>query len=269
MQTKNLVCGIIFTLIGGSSSFAADKPSIRSFDFKHYFLTSPEFEYSECPENVKEICAGRTDTDYCPDGLSISVSYVETAKNASELAIVNGSSCFTGTAGPDIHAIYAMLENGQVKKIELPQVKKPKGAVFGNVNYDLVWEDGRLAEKYSDSSGRENPLIIRYQWKEGRFHCTSVEAAPMYKTSYDCTKAKEEHEQAICYVPELAKLDVRLDAAYKKRLAKLSASEKNELIAAQRQWITARNKKCTIYKGWVACLQGEYTKRIATLESPQ
>jgi len=269
MQAKNLVCGIIFTWVSGSSGFAAETPSIRSFDFKHYFLTSPEFEYSECPENVKETCAGQTDTDYCPDGLSVSVSYVETPPNAPELAIVSGSSCFTGTGGPDIHDIYTMLENGQVKKITLPPVKKSTGALFGNRNYDLLWENGQLVEKHTDTSGRENPLTIRYLWKDKQFHVASVEAAPMYKTSYDCTKAKEEHEQAICYVPELAKLDVQLDAIYKERLAKSSASEKSELVEKQRDWIAARNKKCTIYKWWVECLQEEYTNRIATLESHQ
>ena len=242
-------------------------PSIRNFDFKHYFLTSPDFEYSECPESVKEICKGSTNADYCPDGLSLSVSYLETPENAPQLAVINGSSCFTGTAGPDIHDIYTMLENGQIQKIDLPKVdEKSTGKLFGNQNYDVAWEDGQLIVKYTDTSGRENPLVVLYQWQNGQFHIATVKAAPMYKTSYDCWKAKEEHEQAICYVAELAALDVKMGALYQKLLSAVSGEQKNKLIIEQRKWIEERNKKCTIYKWWVDCLQGEYKKRIDELE---
>jgi uncharacterized protein YecT (DUF1311 family) len=273
MQGKHWVYGLLFSIaaINAASYLAAtaNKPSIRNFDFKHYFLTSPEFEYSQCPEGVKESCEGSTDTEYCPDGLSVSVTYIETPPNSPELAIVTGSSCFTGTAGPDINGIYTMQENGQVKEIPLPRIETPIPPLLGNQNWEFSWENDRLVEKHTDSSGRENPLLIRYQWKNGKFYVDSVEADPMHQTSYDCSKAKEEHEQVICYDPELAKLDIQLDAIYKKQLAKASPGQKGKLIKEQRQWITARNKKCTSPNWWIGCLEEQYTARISELESPQ
>jgi uncharacterized protein YecT (DUF1311 family) len=92
-----------------------------------------------------------------------------------------------------------------------------------------------------------------------------VQQTGPFKTSYDCTKAAKEIEQAICYSPSVAALDLELSALYRDNLERLPPDRKTALQEEQRAWLAQREKTCTIYKWWVECLTELYTKRIAEL----
>jgi len=73
-------------------------------------------------------------------------------------------------------------------------------------------------------------------------------------------------ERAICYVKELANLDLQLSATYKSLLAKQSVDMRDDLRFEQRAWLVKRDKECTPYKGWVGCLRDSYQARIKELQ---
>ena len=191
-----------------------------------------------------------------------------------EEAVVVASTCMTGTAGPDIHAVYKRDEDGKV--VELP-FRHAEGdpffnrngwkiPVFGNRNYGLRVENGELVAHWSDSSDREAPLVVWYKWDGKEFVEERRKVEGPFATSYDCVKATKELDLAICYSPSVAALDVQLGQAYRSRLQQLSAEKKQELQTQQREWLIRREKECTIYKWWVDCLKDLYTKRIAELK---
>lgn len=252
------LCAII---LGSVCSSPASAASLRDYDFHSYYLAFPE--YAECARQEAEACKGQP-AESCPPSIDLAIEYTQTNP---QLAVINGSSCLTGTAGPDIQDIYRMGEDGHPKKLSLPPIdESATGQLFGNRNYTMAWENNQLVERYNDTSGRPDPLVIRYDWKDGAFSLAEIVAAPSYQTSYDCATATEEHEKAICYVPELAALDTQLAAIYKSRLATLAGDEKAAFIQQQKNWLENRNKECTMYKWWVECLAGEYRDRIADLE---
>ncbi len=141
----------------------------------------------------------------------------------------------------------------------------PAGVLFGNRNYNLFAEAGKLVEDYYDTSDREHPLVIRYSWDGRRFRETSRAAPTPFQPSYDCSKATQETEQAICASEKLAGLDVQLHAVYLERLRSASAQDQIALKQEQRNWLKRRNSACSIYKGWIECLADLYQKRIADL----
>jgi uncharacterized protein YecT (DUF1311 family) len=126
-------------------------------------------------------------------------------------------------------------------------------------------ENGLLAARWTDSSYRENPLIIWYKWNGSAFVLDSVKQEGPFKTSYDCAKAAKEIERAICYSPAIAALDVELGAIYEERLRSLPPDKKATLQEGQRAWLAQREIQCVVYKWWNDCLSELYTKRIAEL----
>lgn len=102
--------------------------------------------------------------------------------------------------------------------------------------------------------------------KRKKFLLISAQSAPMYKTSYDCTKAQKEVDRAICYVEPLANLGIELDAAYSSLAKTLSAEDRKQLVQQQREWLAKRDHDCVIYKFWVECLTDRYAARIAELK---
>ena len=191
-----------------------------------------------------------------------------------EEAVVVASTCMTGTAGPDIHAVYKRDADGKV--VELP-FRHAEGdpffnrsgwkiPVFGNRNYGLRVENGELVAHWRDSSDREAPLVVWYKWNGKEFVEERRKVEGPFATSYDCAKATKELDLAICYSPSVAALDAQLNQAYRSRLQQLSAEKKQELQTQQREWLIRREKECTIYKWWVDCLKDLYTKRIAELK---
>ncbi len=187
--------------------------------------------------------------------------------------IVVASTCQSGTGGPDVHSVFSWVDEGKLGELDFEDVNSRRYQVlFGNRNYDLSpnKDDRELIETFYDTSGRDRPLILMFQWdgKQNKFLLNSVQSAPMYNTSYDCTKAQKEVDRAICYVNSLAKLDLELNAAYLSAARKLAPDERKALVRQQREWLAKRDRDCVIYKGWVECLTYSYTARIAELATP-
>ena len=201
-----------------------------------------------------------------------SVDQADFLKKGYDQAVVVASTCMTGTAGPDVHAVYTRDADGEIKELAMQEVKLPHNVLFGNSNSEFRIGEGVLVDVYHDTSGRDDPLIVKYKWNPTKelFEIVSVEAAQPFKTSYDCAKAEkmgDETAVAICYVESLADLDVELAQRYKAYLAVLSEEERKKEIEAQREWLKERNKSCAIYKMWVDCLEEAYKKRIAELQT--
>lgn len=227
---------------------------------------------------IKSFINSQSDVDACEslDQIHIDhVEYFDFTGDGQQEAVVVASTCMTGTAGPDVHAVYKRSAGG--KLIELPFLNakgdppisnsnEEKFPVFGNPNYSLKVENGKLAARWGDSSDREEPLVIWYKWNGEKFMVDHVKVEGPFQTSYDCAKATREMDRAICYSPSLAALDVQLGQAYRATLQKLTAEKKKELQNQQREWLAQREKQCTIYKWWVDCLKDLYTKRIADLK---
>lgn len=224
-------------------------------------------------EIVKTI---NSDTD-CESADQIHIDHLEYfdfTGEGQEQAVVVASTCMTGTAGPDIHAVYGRSADGTI--YELP-VGRPKtmdemtpatyGMLFGNRNFSLSVEQGLLVESYYDTSDRPRPLVIHYKWNGKEFVVYSVEKSGPFKTSYDCNKAEKEIDQAICYAPEVAALDLEMGLIYRERLRRLGEDRKWQLQHEQMKWLAGRNAACgNIYKWWVDCLTNKYRQRIAELK---
>ena len=192
-------------------------------------------------------------------------------------AVVVASTCMTGTAGPDVHSVYTRDEKGELEELTIQELKLGHRVLFGNANSEFRIGDGLLEDVWRDTSERDEPLVVKYKWNAAKqmFEIVSVKAAKPYPTSYDCAKAEkddkdgkyeEEAALAICYVETLADLDVDLTKTYKTYLAGLNAQSRKEAVEEQRSWLKKRNRECTIYKGWVDCLNQAYTTRIAELK---
>ena len=203
-----------------------------------------------------------------------SVDQVDLLKLGYNQAVVVASTCMTGTAGPDVHAVYTRNEDGQIEELPMEEVKLPHRVLFGNSNSGYRIDGDTLVEVFVDSSEREDPLVVKYRWNEEKktFAVVGVEAAEPFRTSYDCDKAEkagDETAQAICYVESLAKLDRELADRYRAYLQLLTPDERKQAVQEQRVWLEERNKSCTIYKFWVDCLDEAYKKRIAELDVKQ
>ena len=185
-------------------------------------------------------------------------------------AVVVAATCMTGTAGPDVHAVYTRDANGEIQELKIEEVKPEHNVLFGNRNSEFRIENGSLVQVFNDTSERKDPMVIKYKWDaaENQFTAVSVEAAKPYRTSYDCVKAEaaqDETAQAICYVKSLADLDIGLAKLYAATLAGSGPEQRKKVIEEQRAWLTFRNT-CGIYKFWVECLTERYNARIAQLK---
>jgi len=188
--------------------------------------------------------------------------------DGNQEAIVVASSCESGTAGPDVHSVFARDPSGGLVELKIPEVDNTAyDSMFGNRNSDFSVEDGLLVETFEDDPGRDTPpLVIKYKWNGKEFEIVSIKKTGVFKTSYDCGKADSDVEKAICHVKELADLDVQLGSLYRALSAKLSVADRASLKTEQREWIAKRDKECPIYKGWVECLTDNYQKRIQELK---
>jgi uncharacterized protein YecT (DUF1311 family) len=225
---------------------------------------------------IKSFINGGSDVNECEslDQIHIDhLEYYDLTGDGQEDAVVVASTCMTGTAGPDIHAVYKRDASGKVVELPLHDVGEPSFnpsaatlPVFGNPNYGLAVEDGKLVARWMDSSDRKDPLIVWYKWDGKNFVLDHMKIEGPFATSYDCAAATKEMDRAICYAPEVAALDVQLGRAYRAALQQISPDRKQELQKQQREWLAQREKSCTIYKWWVDCLKDLYSKRISELK---
>jgi uncharacterized protein YecT (DUF1311 family) len=226
---------------------------------------------------IKKAINSRSDVEECENLDQIHIDHLEYHDfigDGQEEAVVIASTCMTGTAGPDIHAVYK--RDGYGKVVEVPfrhaegdpffNHSGSKIPVFGNANYGLAVENGQLVARWGDSSDREAPLVVWYKWDGKKFVVDHMKVDGPFPTSYDCARATRELDRAICYSPSVAGLDVELGQVYRIVLKQLPPDKKPELQRQQREWLALREKECSIYKWWVDCLKDLYTKRIAELK---
>lgn len=249
-----ILLGIAFLL---ASAFAAQQPAHKPSDeIKEDALRAHLAKQYECePDQIYFWTLQQF--DFLGKGYDQAVAVV--------------STCMTGTAGPDVHAVFTRDEMGELKELTMQEVKLEHRVLFGNPNSRFEIENGLLADIYRDTSDRDDPLIIKYKWDAAKemFVVVSVDAAKPYATSYDCDKAEKDQDetaQAICYVETLADLDVDLAKLYKNYLSGLNLESRKKAVEEQRAWLKKRNQDCVIYKWWVDCLTEAYKTRIAELK---
>lgn len=93
-------------------------------------------------------------------------------------------------------------------------------------------------------------------------------AAAGAQPSFDCGKASDVVERAICNNDKLAKADRELASLYGGLVGTLSAAAKDHLLEDQVHWIESRSKACTGETEAVTrCLGVRYDARIATLKA--
>ena len=87
----------------------------------------------------------------------------------------------------------------------------------------------------------------------------ATRAAP----SFNCAKASNAVERAICANPDLAEMDVRMAADYKKALK--TVPNRTALRAEQRQWLRHMHSQCA--NAPLQCIQEHYGTRSAQLRA--
>jgi uncharacterized protein YecT (DUF1311 family) len=183
-------------------------------------------------------------------------------------AIVVASTCNTGTAGPDVHAVFVRQPDQSLAELKIHQTNESKGVLLGRVFYDLNANDGLLVETFHDTSGRSDPLVIKLRWnsQQREFQTASVKAAQPYHTSFDCAKAKTDVENAVCYVQELAFLDVRMSGTYAQLQDQLEGADADTLVHEQKEWLEKRKVICAPDWDISNCLETLYRARNLELE---
>ncbi len=193
------------------------------------------------------------------------LEFVDVDGDGEDEAIVVASTCMTGTAGPDVHAVYKAGSDGTVRELpfeETPETTHPRLA--GNRNYTLHAVDGLLLREYTDNSDRARPRTEYFRWERDRFRLVRIEKAPTFPTSFDCARAANDAEVTLCGSAELAALDRALAAAYERARERAKSAARRELVEGQRAWVAARDREC-VYKRIPECLRERYQRRLAEL----
>jgi uncharacterized protein len=95
-------------------------------------------------------------------------------------------------------------------------------------------------------------------------------AAAQGAPSFDCAKASNASERAVCKSPDLAKADRELAGLYAALVAKLSGPAKESLEKSQVRWIVGRNRACQPNEDpdvIERCLSTRYADRIGDLRA--
>lgn len=94
-----------------------------------------------------------------------------------------------------------------------------------------------------------------------------VAAGPLaMAASFDCAKAGNATEKAICADPGLSRQDEAMAALYRRQVEMPGTGQWPTLLKRdQRDWIVVRNREC---KGNTECLKQDYERRITYLSHP-
>jgi uncharacterized protein YecT (DUF1311 family) len=205
------------------------------------------------------------------EGVDIdNLEYFDFVGDGNEEAVVVASTCATGTAGPDVHAVVRRNPDGSLIDLKVPEpTDKQQASLFGRTFYEFNVQDGILVETYHDESGRTDPLVIRCRWNahDHGFQIVEAKTPPLYKTSFDCDKAKTGVENAICYSSTAAALDLALNQTYKAWLDNLNDAESDVLMKEQRDWLNKRNLICGEDRSVFECLETLYRARLLELQA--
>lgn len=98
---------------------------------------------------------------------------------------------------------------------------------------------------------------------------TATAAQAQSGPSFDCAKASNVVERAVCKDAELAKADRELAGLYTALLGRLSGPAKENLEKNQVSWIVSRNRSCGASEPDMTtyCLKKRYEERIADLKA--
>lgn len=83
--------------------------------------------------------------------------------------------------------------------------------------------------------------------------------------AWDCGRATNPAEQAVCRDAGLSKQDAELNKLYSGLRGQVTAKARAALLAQQRAWLAERNRTCA--SGDPGCLHKAYTARIDALEA--
>jgi len=204
------------------------------------------------------------------EGVNINhLEYFDFTGDGQAEAIVLASTCATGTAGPDVHAVITRQPDGSLAELKIPAPsEKQQAALFGRVFYELSVTDGLLVEIYHDESGRVSPLVIKYRWngRDRVFQAADVKIAPRYQASFDCNEAKTTVDSAICYSSIAASLDSAVDQSYTTWLNHLNDADRDILIREQKDWLRKRDLICDSDRSVFQCVETLYGARLLELE---
>lgn len=131
---------------------------------------------------LAKMLAQQNDCDDPQNGVEINdLKYFDFGHSGSEKLIVLASTCNTGTAGPDVHSVFARNPDGTFSELPVPDVdQKYFDGMVGNRNYDLSVRKGELVAMWHDRSGRPlPPLTITYRWNGSGFEVKSIRAPYM------------------------------------------------------------------------------------------
>jgi len=99
----------------------------------------------------------------------------------------------------------------------------------------------------------------------------NAEPEKKINASFDCNKAKQPIEKAICSNSELANLDLKMSKAYREKRKQSSKNDAAALKKLQKIWLKERIYNCDITKATynkenhIQCLVRKYTKHINDL----
>src|SRR5262249_3304071 len=168
-----ILAGLMVVLLAGAEAAPKKAPKILEAEIKQVLTANADLD------------------DEQREHLDIShVEYFDFNNDGMEEAVVIASTCNAGTGGPDVHAVFTRDAAGKV--VELPIEDPPGGPqlpLFGNANYTLKVEHGKLVGHYGDTSNRENPLVVWFKWTGKGFAVDHEKIEGPFPTSYDCTRA--------------------------------------------------------------------------------
>lgn len=246
---------VLVCMLHPATKAEAESVRIQIDDVRSYFNTDPNLY--ECYDLGRPIN-------------SISLVYHDFDGDGRQEALVTASSCLTGTAGPDIHSVFAMNTDGSIRELKLNKnidgvnISGIPLPLIGNRNWVMFVKSNLLCNQFYDGllgGERESPLVECYDFENGEFNITSITYAPIFQTSFDCRLAKTDREIATCRDEQLAQMDRELGREYVTLLASLPEGEKAALIDDQKRWL----KKIDSWAAYKWCceeLVGKYQKRI-------
>ena len=78
------------------------------------------------------------------------------------------STCNTGTAGPDVHAVFTRQSDGSLADLKIHAPTENRGDLLGRIFYDLNVKDGLPVQTFHDTSGGETLLSSSFAGMERR-----------------------------------------------------------------------------------------------------
>jgi hypothetical protein len=114
------------------------------------------------------------------------LAYFDFTGDSIDEAVVVASICATGTAGPDIHSVFTRQPDGSLAELKIHAPSENRGDLLGRVFYNLNVKDGLLVQTFQDTSGRKDPLVIKFRWngRDKEFQAVEVQSAKRYRTSF-------------------------------------------------------------------------------------